>query len=201
MKNLRKYPQNIFLLLFFLLVCIVIIFLIKEYSVFSSVKQKEKTTSNFSLPSLAKFKLKNKLTLGNKTNPLSLQEFEGLASIDFNLLNQDIRVGSIDMKGSTFKIDKINKVLNIRSIKLDQSHPSVGTINKTNGKIDLSVWIMLEMNIDKSNIYKMSIIFPLTGNINKKSGSLNLKGEASLPPEILGAPVPVEISILAASYN
>jgi hypothetical protein len=74
-------------------------------------------------------------------------------------------------------------------------------MNQTTGKIDLSAWIVLEMNIDnKRNIDKMSLIFPLTGKMDKKSGSLNLTGEASLSPDKLGIPVPVEISVMATSY-
>jgi|GEM_PF-3410860 len=201
MKNLRKYPQNILLLLFFLLVCIVIIFLIKEYSLFNFIKQKEKTASNVSIPSLVKFNLKNTLILGNNTNPLSVENLYGTGAIDFNLLNGDLKVNFVNIKGKTFKVNKINKNIKINSIKLDPFHSSVGTINPKTGKIDLSAWIMLEMNIDnKQNVDKMSLIFPLTGKMDKKTNSLNLAGDASLPPDKLGVPIPVEISIIATSY-
>jgi len=201
MKNLRKYPQNILLLVFFLLVCVIIIFLIKEYSSFCFIKQNVKTANIISMPSLVKFKLNNKLILGNDTNPLSVEQLDGSGAVDFNLLNGDLKVNSINIKGKSFKVNKINKYIKINSISLDPSHPSVGTINQITGKIDLSAWVMLEMNIDnKQNTDKMSLIFPLTGKIDKKSGNLNLKGDASLPPDKLGVPIPVEISIMATSY-
>lgn len=201
MKNLRKYPQNILLLLVFLFVCIVLIFFIKEYTSFSFIEPKEKPASNSSLTSLAKFKLTNKLTLGSSLSPLSVENLDGTGAIDLNLLNGDLKINSLNIEGKSFKVNKINKHIKVVSISLDPSHPSVGTINQATGKIDLSAWIMLEMNIDhKRKIDKISLIFPLTGKINKKTGNLNLTGEASLPPDKLGVPMPVEISIMATSY-
>ncbi|MDD3013835.1 MAG: hypothetical protein PHC34_09055, partial [Candidatus Gastranaerophilales bacterium] len=152
-------------------------------------------------PSLSKFKLNGRLILGNNTNPLSEEQLDGSGTIKFNLLNGDLKINSIDIKGKTFKVNKINKYIKIHSISLDLSHPSVGTLNQATGKIDLSAWIVLEMNIDnQQHLDKMSLIFPLTGKIDKKSGNLNLTGDASLPPDKLGIPIPVEISIMATRY-
>lgn len=201
MKNLRKYPQNILLLLVVLIACIVIIFLIKEYIPMNIIKTSKIQTDKLTLPSSARFKLNNNVILGSSNKPLAEELLEGNAKIALNSLNGDLKVDSIDIKSKVIKVKEIDKKIKILSVNLDSTHPSTGTFNQTTGKIDVSACIVLEMNIgNKSTNNKISLIFPLTGKLNKKSDGMILEGEASLPPEVLGVPMPIKISAAASSY-
>jgi hypothetical protein len=201
MKNLRKYPQNILLLLVVLIACIVIIFLIKEYIPMNIIKTSKIQTDKLTLPSSARFKLNNSLILGSSSKPLAEEILEGSTKIALNSLNGDLKVDSIDIKSKIIKVKEIDKKIKILSVSLDSTHPSTGTFNQKTGKIDVSACIVLEMNIEnKSNNNKISLIFPLTGKLNKKSDKMILEGEASLPPDVLGVPMPIRISALASSY-
>ena len=195
MVKLKKYPQNILFLLIFLFLCIGIVLFIIEYDSISFNREKTKNFGN-NFSSQITFKLKNNIILGSKAKPLAVQELNGDGSFYLNLRNGNIKVKSIEILGKNFKINKINKTVKILSIKLDPLSQSTGTINLDTGKIDLTVGLMLEMNIDKNpKTEKISILFPLIGKLNKNNGKLDLKGEVTLPLSKLYGPMPVEISI------
>ena len=200
MNTLRKYPENILVLLIFLFICIGIIFFIKEYNSSKPPEIKSENTTSGSISSLASFKLKNTIILGSKQKPLIIKELDGAAELYFDLANGNIKVNSINISGSVFKIKEINKNLKILSIKLDPHYASVGKINLTTGKIDLSVGIVLGMKKSRSSgIQKISLGFPFVGIMDRKAGVLNLSGEATIPPGILTAPLPVKVIIKAES--
>ena len=50
-----------------------------------------------------------------------------------------------------------------------------------------------------SGIQKISLGFPFRGIMDRKAGVLNLSGEATIPPGILTAPVPVKVIVKAES--
>lgn len=201
MKNLRKYPQNILFLIVFLLLCIAVIFIIKEYALNKALNTGETRNTSLTFPSKFNLKLNNKLILGSISTPLANDVLEGDAKISLNKSNGDLKVDFVSIDSKILEIQRIDKKIKISSVSLDTTHPSTGTFNNSTGKIDLSACIVLEMNIgNKLNNNKISLIFPLSGKIDKRSGRMNLNGEASLPPDVLGVPMPINIMINASSY-
>lgn len=201
MGKLRKYPQNILFLLVFLFVCFGIIFCIREYSSPEFLKGKMVSLKNNSVSSQVKFKLKNKIVMGSKSKPLAVQDLSGTGLIDLDLINGDVKVSSVNIFGKEFDIKEINKNIRISLIKLDPAYTSSGKIDLKTGKIDLSVGVMIEMNIDKkSTSEKISLVLPLVGSLDRESGILNLSGDATIPPGKLSVPLPVEASINAISF-
>lgn len=200
MNTLRKYPENILVLLIFLFICIGIIFFIKEYNSSRPPEIKSENVTSGSISSLASFKLKNTIILGSKQKPILVKELGGTWELYFDLANGNIKVNSINISRDVFKIKEINKIIKILSIKLDPNYASVGKINLATGKIDLSVGIVLEMKKDRSSrIQKISLGFPFVGIMDRKTGVLNLSGEATIPPGISTAPVPVKVIVKAES--
>lgn len=201
MKNLRKYPQNILFLLVFLFICIAIIFFIKEYDFKKVINTNEIKINSPSFPYSVQYKLSNKLILGSIASPLAIEVLEGNVKVLLNNFNGDLKVDSINMNTKTLEVRKIDKKIKILSVSLDSLHPSTGTFNNSTGKIDLSACIVLEMNIgNKLKNSKISLIFPLSGKLDKRSGRMNLNGEASLPPDVLGVPMPISLMVNASSY-
>lgn len=196
MKKL-KYPQNIIVLVFVLLLCFGIIFFIsKSDSIFSvSTNYNE---SKRPISSEASFKFDNIITFGSKQNPLSINKIGGEGKIKLDLTSGNIYLNSMDFNKLPFKVQGANKSIKVNTIKLDPDYSSTGKVNLQTGKIDLSVGVVLEMKIDSSE-EKISLVLPLVGTLNRKSGMLNLNGAITIPPEKLEMPLPAEVSIRAIS--
>lgn len=200
MSKFNKYPQNILFFLIILFICVGIILFGKEYGSFNFVNISQIQPKKSAISSLAKFKLSNLITLGSKTKPLSIQELKGTGGLDIDLINGDIKVSSLDIEGDVFQVKKINHAVKVLDIKLDPAHSSIGTVNLSTGKIDLSVGIVVEMILDKNlRRDRVSLVIPLTGNLARESGTLNLTGEMTIPPGKLAVPMPVAVTVSAIS--
>ena len=196
MKKL-KYPQNIIILVFSLLLCFVIIFFISKSDSIFLVKNDNHALER-PISSEAEFRFNNTIIFGSKQNPLSVNKIDGKGKVKLDIVSGNISLGAMDFNKLPFRVQGAKKSINVKTIKLDPDYSSTGKVNLRTGKIDLSVGIVLEMKIDTSE-EKISLVLPLVGTLNRKTGMLNLNGAVTIPPEELEMPLPAEVSIKAIS--
>lgn len=191
-KKLGKYPQNIIFLLVALIISVGIVFFATE----NISKKTNHTIQHHSEQSLTEMSVnfQNNILLGSAPKILAKGETPGFAQISLNKNNGEIELKELNISKQNFYAKEIDKEIRLVSAVLDKDNISAGKINSLTGEIDLSAGVMVELLIGNAN-EKFSISIPFKGSFNKLSGDLSLRGKATIPPNELMIPIPLEVTL------
>jgi hypothetical protein len=149
------------------------------------------------------FNVEVSIELGEEEPGKKSINLTGNSNLNIDITTGKIIVEKLLLNGPEIKVPESNIITTPIEIYLNSAYPSTGEINLDTREIDISLDLIIDFAIKKGNSkfnpVEINMSIPLSGTINKESGIIKLSGEATIPPEKLSIPLPVNIHVIATT--
>lgn len=202
--DLTKYPRNILIpVVLFLIGILIVVVIYNVNSTDNSVRPDVKPQKKMSINTKADFNVDSSIIVGDKKEKNDNIPLSGNSKLDIDLSNGEIILQELKLKSKPAKLN--NYAMHIKNLKvsLNSSYPSIGKVTLDTGAIDISLDLLISYDYKsyESRSYKrnLNMTIPLSGHIDRDSGTIKLKGEATIPPDKHSIPLPIAIQVIATS--